>query len=248
MSRFGIENEDVIREEVQHLIPNNTKKSQESIWKQFMEFCDEKSYNIDDKDISTLQLAHVLEDFAFNMKKRNGEDYKECVVKVMFNSTAKQLQKMFFEKYNRKFDPFSDVEFMKARAARDAKRRKLQKDPSKRKLSASALSNEEYGKIIQTFDEDTPDGLQRMFFFVASHELAWRGGEGCEARICYFLEEKDNMGNYTGRIEYNPVFSKTTQGGSRKLADSKWLIPNIGNAKICPVRLFKKLMEKGENL
>lgn len=52
------------------------------------------------------------------------------------------------------------------------------------------------------------------------------------------------MGNYTGRIEYNPIFSKTAQGGSRKLADSKWLIANIANPRICPVRLFKKLMEK----
>ena len=60
-----------------------------------MKFRRKRSYNIDDKTNSTEQLVHVLEDFAFNMKKKNSEDYKESVVKVMFNSTAKHLQEMF---------------------------------------------------------------------------------------------------------------------------------------------------------
>ena len=49
MSRFGEENQDAIKKEVQDLIPDNTKKSKTSIWKQFLEFCNEKSYNIHEK-------------------------------------------------------------------------------------------------------------------------------------------------------------------------------------------------------
>ena len=61
-------------------------------------------------------------------------------------------------------------------------------------------------------------------------------------------EETDNFRNPKGRIEYNSIFSKTTQGGSKKLSDSKWLITNFDNSQMCPVRLFKKLMEKRGNL
>lgn len=44
--------------------------------------------------MSVVQLANILEDFAFNMKKKIFEDYKESVVKVIWNSTAKQLQEI----------------------------------------------------------------------------------------------------------------------------------------------------------
>ncbi|KAJ8914647.1 hypothetical protein NQ315_015386 [Exocentrus adspersus] len=135
------------------------------------------------------------------MKKANSEEYKESVVKPIWNSIAKQLQEMYYEKYKVKFDPFSDITFKNARAARDAKRRELQTNSTKRKLSASALSEAEYMKIVELWNEDCPEGLQRKFFHIVSHELAWRGGEGAAASIEYFVEETDNSGNFTGRIE-----------------------------------------------
>lgn len=164
MSRFGKENKEYIRQEVQNLMPQNTKKSKESVWRQFMQFCHEKHYDINNSSISIEALSQILEDYAFNMKKKDSEDYKEGVVKVLWNSTAKQLQEMFFNQYKIKFDPFSDPEFAPARVARDAKRKKLQRDPLKRKLSSTALNNEEYKKILQICDEDSPEGLQRKFF------------------------------------------------------------------------------------
>lgn len=166
----------------------------------------------------------------------------------MWNSTAKQLQEMCFLKFKIKFNPFSDVEFVSARAARDANRRRLQRDPTKRKSSAAALTNDEYTKIIQIWNENEPVGLQRKFFHIISRELAWRGGEGVTAKVDYFVKELDHEGNFTGRIEYNPVFTKTTQGGSKKLADSKWLIRNHSNINECPIRLFEKYMERRGDL
>jgi len=165
----------------------------------------------------------------------------------MWNSTAKQLKFFFFENYQVKFDPFNDVEFKCARAARDAKRRELQRDPEKRKKSAAVLRGEDYKEILNIWDEDTPNGLQKKIFYIASHELAWRGGEGAAAKIEHFTKEFDTKNNFTGRIEYNPIFTKTTQGGSKKLSDSKWLIKNTQNPEVCPVRLFHKLIEKRGN-
>ncbi|KAJ3664828.1 hypothetical protein Zmor_000371 [Zophobas morio] len=57
-------------------------------------------------------------------------------------------------------------------------------------------------------------------------------------------EESDNCGLPTGRIEYNCIFSKTAQGGSHKLTDSKWLATNTTDPRICPVRLYKKMLSK----
>lgn len=40
------------------------------------------------------------------------------------------------------------------------------------------------------------------------------------------------------------MFSKTAQGGFKKLADSKWFIPNRINAEIWPVRLILNTQSK----
>ncbi|KAJ3661308.1 hypothetical protein Zmor_005708 [Zophobas morio] len=139
---------------------------------------------------------------------------------------------------------FVDLEFKGSRNARDAKRRNLQIQPEKRKTSSSILTLEEYNKILKIYNEDTPDGLQKMFFYVAGLELAWRGCEGVNVTIKHFKEESDNCGLPTGRIEYNCIFSKTAQGGSHKLTDSKWLATNTTDPRICPVRLYKKMLSK----
>ena len=81
MSRFGQDTFESIKNEVDNLIPTNTKKSKSTIWNQFLAFCAERKYNIE-KETSVVELAVILEDWGFNMKKRNSEDYKESVVKV----------------------------------------------------------------------------------------------------------------------------------------------------------------------
>lgn len=47
LSRFGRENSEMIRKEVELFIPINTKRSKTMIWKQFLEFCEEKKYTIE---------------------------------------------------------------------------------------------------------------------------------------------------------------------------------------------------------
>ena len=84
--------------------------------------------------------------------------------------------------------------------------------------------------------DGTPDGLQRKLFHVISYELAWRRGEGSSCLIHNFHEERDHNGFLSGRIEYNPIFTKTCQGGSKKLSDSKWLTTNKESPDVCPVR------------
>ena len=61
--------------------------------------------------------------------------------------------------------------------------------------------------------------------------------------IDFFRDEINNHGSSTGRLEYNPLFTKTTQGRDQQ-GDSKWLFPNVENENLCPVRLFKKLRTK----
>jgi hypothetical protein len=75
-----------------------------------------------------------------------------------------------------------------------------------------------------------------FFFYIASYEPCWRGGEATYCLLHYFTEETDNSGRFTGRLEYNLLFSKTDQGGSKRLSQSKFLITNATNTNICPVR------------
>jgi hypothetical protein len=70
----------------------------------------------------------------------------------------------------------------------------------------------------------------------ASYELVWRGGEACNCLLSYFEEEFDNYGNPTGRIAYNPIFSKTAQGGSHRLTEKRWLVQNTIDPNKCPIR------------
>ncbi|KAK9739015.1 hypothetical protein QE152_g9378 [Popillia japonica] len=78
--------------------PANTKKSKASIWRQFCEFCDAKNYSIE-QNVREEELADILKDWAFNVRKVNGEEYKEGVVKTMWNVTAKLLQEKFNNEY-----------------------------------------------------------------------------------------------------------------------------------------------------
>ena len=111
------------------------------------------------------------------MKRKDGKEYKEAVVKVMWNSTDEQLQDMYYEKFKIKFNAFADIEFNGARAARDAKRRNLQTSPTKRKQSSSALKIEELSNTVSIWNENTPEGLHRKLFHIIGYELAWRGAK-----------------------------------------------------------------------
>lgn len=247
MSRFGTKSILSIEENVKNSVPKNTVNNKKYVWRQFMLFCEERKY-VFNEETQTAKLADILQDWAFNMKKQNGENYKDYTVKTMWNLTAKMLQEKYYNEYHIKFNPFSDIEFKLARDAKSAKRKQLQSNPEKRKSSSVFLKYNEFKKIVDSCNENTPNGLQKKLFFVLSYELAWRGGEGARCQVNYFKMESDKSGNKTGRIEYNPVFTKTTQGGDKPCATSKWLISNKTNTDICPIRLFKKFMQKREDI
>jgi hypothetical protein len=244
--RFDDKTDEEINLSIKNSVPYNTIKTQSNIYKQFMDFCNERKYVL--TAITPVpEIAKILKDWGYNMRKKNGENYKESVIKVMWNNTAKQVQELFYKEYNIKFDPFKDIEFKEARNARNSKRKELQANPDKRKLSSSILSPDNYVSMIKVCNEHTPDGLQKKFYIIAAHELAWRGGEGVQCLTTFFKEELQMDGTLSNRIEYNPIFSKNAQGGSKKCADSKWLTFNK-NEDICPIRLYRKLMEKRTNI
>lgn len=243
MSRFGNNSLSLIQKKVIESKPKNTILNHQYIWRQFMDFINERNYSLNE-NTSIPTLANILTDWAYNMKKKDGEDYKDFTVKTIWNVTSKLLMEKYQDDFNVKFNPFTDTEFKTAREAKNAKRKQLQTDPQKRKESALSLKYEEFKAMVQNCDEETPDGLQKKLFFVLSYELAWRGGEGVKCLASYFKEDINNAGEKTGRMEYNPIFDKTTQGGDKPCAPSKWLIKNKVNPDLCPVRLLRKFFEK----
>lgn len=150
----------------------------------------------------------------------------------------------YFEDFNRKIDPFKDIVFEVARKARTAKIRVLQVLPEKRKASSAALTMDDINKIIENYNENSPEGLQKKFYQISAVELAWRGNEAVSCLTDFFKNEVDVYSEPTGRVEYNPIFSKTAQGGEKHTAASKWLTSNKECQDKCPVRLLQKKLSK----
>lgn len=163
MSRFGQESLQTINQNIKDIVPKNTLNAKKSIWKQFDGFYSEKGYKLESTTTDEA-LVEILQDWGFNMKKVNGDDYKEHVVKTMWNQTAKLLQEKYSSEFAREIDPFKSLKFKPARDARDSKRRLLQAVPDKRKISPPALEMDELDAMINLWDEDTPEGLQKKNF------------------------------------------------------------------------------------
>lgn len=192
MSRFGEVSTQQITKNIEKAIPQSTKNTKASIWRQFMEFCQVRNYELS-KITSLQKVADILKDWAYNMKKRNGEDYKEYAVKSIWNSTAKMIQEKYFNEYNIKFDPFADITFKEARDARNSKRKELQVIPEKRKVSSVALNKKDIVKMAKLWNIDNPEGLQKRFFHIASYELAWRGEKLQTVKFTILKKKKIKM-------------------------------------------------------
>jgi hypothetical protein len=121
---------DAISAQIKENKSKNTLISDNSVWKQFKVFCEARGYKLEE-NTSVPTLANILKDWGFNMKRCNGEDYKEAVFKTMWNKTAKLMQDWYYNKFSRVIDPFKDVEFKSARDARNTKRKILQKHVKK---------------------------------------------------------------------------------------------------------------------
>lgn len=74
----------------------------------------------------------------------------------MWNVTSKLLQETY-------------CVLLQTRAVHDSIGRNLQTDPCKRKQSSVEIT-----KMINLWDENTPEGLQQIFYHISQ---AWRGGE-----------------------------------------------------------------------
>lgn len=71
MSRFGNVSNEQITKNIEKLIPQSTKNTKSSIWRQFIEFCHVRQYQLLE-NTSLQELADILKDWAFNMKKKRG--------------------------------------------------------------------------------------------------------------------------------------------------------------------------------
>ena len=111
-NRFGSANSRDIEIAIENSTPLNTKKTRMSVSKQFNSFCADRQYELSE-NTSIEDLAKIMEDWGYNMKKQNGENYKEIVIKSMWNITAKMLQQKYNSEYNIVFDPFTDIRFKK---------------------------------------------------------------------------------------------------------------------------------------
>jgi hypothetical protein len=175
----------------------NTRTSKESQWRQFERFLEDEKKVFDpsqgDEDIN-----YLLKRFAFNMRKVDGDDYKDDSLKSAWNSVAKQIMEKVYKATGRNINIFKDPVFQEARDSKFVKRRELQKNPLKRKVSATPLTATESRSMISLWGTETPEGLNRTVFHLGGFVLAGRGNDQSSWRLEHFEKQLDNRGEFTG--------------------------------------------------
>jgi hypothetical protein len=181
-------------------IPHNTRSTQNMCWRIFSRFLIKFGLVFDPSTSTDEEINNLMKKFAFNARKMDGFDFKDESLKSIWNSVAKQMMDQVYKAKGRNVNIFRDPAFKEARDAKFVKRRELQKDPSKRKVSATPLTAEESREIIQLWGTDTPLGLNRTLFHLGGFALANRGGDQSSWKLEDFEKEVDNKGKLTGNF------------------------------------------------
>jgi hypothetical protein len=180
--------------------PTNTRSTQTMCWRIFGRFLLEFGLAFNPNTATNEEINDLMKKFAFNARKLDGMDYKDESLKSIWNSIAKQIMNQVFKATGRAVNIFRDPDFQSARDAKFVKRRDLQKDPTKQKVSATPLTAEESMEIINFWGTDTPDGINRTLFHLGGFALANRGGDQGSWRLEDFEKEVDNKGKKTGKF------------------------------------------------
>jgi hypothetical protein len=200
-------NDKQIEERLANRMPKNTRNAKDSAWRQFQRFLDLDSSLIFNGNLSTSEeINELLKKFAFNMKTITGEEYKDESLKSVWNSVAKQIMDIVFKTQKREINIFSDPVFQEARDSKFLKRQDLQRDPTKRKVSATPLTSEECQEMIEFWGIDSPNGMNRTLFHLGGFALANRGNDQSSWRIEDFEKEVDNKGQLTGYFLFLIVY------------------------------------------
>lgn len=71
ISRYGNFSHAAIDENIEKSVPQKTKQCKESVWAQFTSFCKDRKYELIEST-TTDNIASILKDYGFNMRKLNG--------------------------------------------------------------------------------------------------------------------------------------------------------------------------------
>jgi hypothetical protein len=192
-----------IEKELQGRTPANTRKTREFCWRKFVQFLkeavsDPTPMDFDENKWTDKEINQAMKRFAFNMRKANGDNYKDESIKSIWNSVAKQIMSRVFNATGRSIDIFKDQAFQEARDSKFVKRRAIQKDVLKRKISATPLTSDESVAMMKVWGIDTPNGMNRTLFHLGGFALANRGGDQSSWHLQDFQKEFDNKGQPTG--------------------------------------------------
>jgi hypothetical protein len=195
-------NDEEIEKKLLERMPMNTRSSQNMCWRIFSRFLLEFGLAFNPNTATNAEMNELLKRVAFNARKLDGSDYKDESLKSIWNSIAKQMMNQVFKATGRNVNIFRDPAFQEARDAKFVKRRDLQKDPSKRKVSATPLTAEESRAIMEVWGIDTPEGINRSLFHLGGFTLANRGNDQGSWKLEDFEKEEDNKGKKTGKFIY----------------------------------------------
>lgn len=64
-----------------------------------MDFCGTRKYILDGNR-TVQELASILKDWAVNIRKKDGTEFKEATIKTMWKITSKLHQEKYYNEYN----------------------------------------------------------------------------------------------------------------------------------------------------
>ena len=188
----------------------------------------------DPKKMEKVQTADMLVKVAFNLKQKNGSVYKDKSWKQNFYNICHLVQREVFEHQKVHLDYKDDPTFRPVKDAKQVVRKEIQEDPTKHEENAAPLTIDEFIKICNLFTDDNPDGLNRLNFFLLQVLFMERGGAGSRYKLHHFKFEKDNTGERTGRLLYNPIFTKKTQVTEKEREEKEKMLAVWNDPDQCP--------------
>lgn len=125
-TRFGSADSQEIDSAIETLVPEGTKRAKEHLDRVFQRFLLAKNIQYDLSTMTDEVICSLLKNFAFNVQKKDGNDYKDKVLKGMWNGLAKKITEDIWKSQQRRIS-MADDPHEKPKRQRDANSKKTRR-------------------------------------------------------------------------------------------------------------------------
>ena len=239
--RFADFDEEEYQNILQDKDSDRTKKATKTSVNIFREYLAEKGRNTQFQTLTKEEIALQLAKFYIEVRRVDGTHYKTSSL----NSIRAGINRYLKSEYFGVIDIISDPEFSRANAAYKAATVELKKIGKGCIEHHEDLSSGDLEKLYTSgvFDQDTPLGLQRKFWFEISLYFCRRGRENLRClKKDMFRIDKDENGIEFVTQNIDEMTKKTREDNLSSRTNSGRMYTT--GSSLCPVATYKKYLAK----